>query len=67
MTNAAEEARATEYRRQVEARAQWARAVNLGLRGNAAAAAAVTANWQPVLDWLREREDRGTRSFDKES
>jgi len=66
MTNAAEEARATEYRRQVEARAQWARAVNLKLRGDASAAALVKANWQPVIDWLRERHDRDTRSTSKE-
>lgn len=66
MTNAAEEARAIEYRRQVEAKAQWARAVNLKLRGSASAAASVRDTWQPVLDWLRERQDRVIRSTNKE-
>jgi hypothetical protein len=34
----------------------------LALRGSAAAAQALRAQWQPVMDWLRERNRQDDRT-----
>ena len=50
-----EEARAAQWRQDQQARVQWERDNAIRLRGSDAAATALKAAWQPVIDWQHER------------
>jgi hypothetical protein len=49
--------RAAQSQRVAAERTRW-----LALRGSAVAAQALRAQWQPVMDWLRERNRQDDRT-----
>lgn len=53
---AAEEARALEYRQQATRRVHYQTGLWQSLAGSPAARQALMDAWQPVIDWMAERE-----------
>lgn len=55
--------RAAAWRAAQAERVAAERARRLALRGSATAAQALRAQWQPVMDWLRERNRQDDRTL----